>query len=113
MIAFSANNTLIGIRMDPRHPAIPAPLPDFGSEAELEVERQAHAVTRQDLADCRHELAQAHRLAHELAQQHSVDRVERDRLKAMLAGAATVMRQATQAIDRMADDGEYVVEVGS
>lgn len=53
----TANNTLLGIRLDGRRPALPAPLPDFGDAAELEVERQAHAVTAQLLEQARGELA--------------------------------------------------------
>lgn len=124
MNILSANNTIIGIRLDQRRPAIPAALPDFGSDAELEVERQAHAVTcglleqaRQDLADLRYELAQAHQLAHSLTQQHSVDRAELARMRQLLADADAVIRQTTAdhlaILDRMADDGEYVVEVYS
>jgi len=54
MKILSDNNTILGIRLDPRVPAVnatiatPAPLPDFGTEADLIVERQVHAVTRQE-----------------------------------------------------------------
>jgi len=114
------NNTLIGLRLDPRRPA----LPDIGAEADLEVERQAHEVTarlleqaRQDLADLQHELQAAHQLASDLTQQHALDRAEFTRMRALLSDANEAIRQTVAdqlaLLDRWADDGEYVVEVYS
>lgn len=115
MINLTANNTIIGLRLEARRPALPAPLSDFGSEADLVVERQAHAVTRQDLADCRLELNEARRVAHELDQRNAADHAELVRLRALLAGAVAVIHQTTdinlEMLNRMADDDEYVVEV--
>ena len=93
MIALTDNNTIVGIRIldqVPRRPAIreAAHMPDFGSDADLVVERQAHAVTRAELA----------------------------RVRALLAGALATLRKATninlELLNKMAGESDkFVVDV--
>lgn len=53
-VALTPHNTIIGVRLESRLPAfgahveVPPALPDFGSDADLMVERQLHAATRQE-----------------------------------------------------------------